>query len=90
MHNAHRTHRHGGEVSRLSLPLDFSCAAMEPGTDEAITQRMPNQENCNEMELEKYNYISLINFDAHNTFGLPGVWSNTFFSPFVIKKLEIA
>ncbi|KAB0394324.1 hypothetical protein E2I00_001200 [Balaenoptera physalus] len=46
-------------------------SAMEPGTDEAITQRMPNQENCNEMELEKYNYISLINFDAHNTFGLP-------------------
>lgn len=62
--NAHRTHRHGGEVSRLSLPPDFSCAAMEPRTDEAITQRMPNQENCKAMELEKYNYI----FNQFNQF----------------------
>lgn len=63
---------------------------MEPRTDEAITQRMPNQENCKEMELEKYNYITLINYDAYNTFGLPGMWPNTFFSPFVVKKLELA
>lgn len=47
------TVRHEEEVLRLSFPLDFSGADMEPRTVAAITKMMPNKETLQEMELEE-------------------------------------
>ena len=73
-----------GKISKFSLPLDFSCAAMEPRTDEIITRKMPNQG-----PEKKWNWRTVVILVSCESL-IPSRYVGKFIFPLLMSKLEMA